>query len=327
MPAPPTPLPCPRFLSPRFDAELKQLGASARDERMLREFRDKGYVVFDLEDPRFEERASDIRRSLATRYPEHDRRLMEAWYDQDSVRQLASDAQVLRILELLYGRRPVPFQTLNFDSGTEQAAHSDTIHFHCTPERFMCGVWIALEDIDGGNGPLVVYPESHKLEVASMQSLGLRGSAADYPGYELAIQRLIESEGLEAHELHLKKGQAVLWAANLLHGGSAIKDPDRSRHSQVTHYYFEGCMYYLPLASDASLGLVCLREVIDIAEGKFIPNMRSGRAVKLTRERRVLRYPRPLPNGIRHPRDLLTKPARLYHRTLNLLDKLRGREE
>ena len=47
----------------------------------------------------------------------------------------------------------------------------------------------------------------------------------------------------------LKKGQALIWASNLLHGGSAHRDKGRTRHSQVTHYYFEGCQYYQPLSS------------------------------------------------------------------------------
>ena len=31
------------------------------------------------------------------------------------------------------------------------------------PEGFMCGVWVALEDMDMDNGPLVYYPGSHQL--------------------------------------------------------------------------------------------------------------------------------------------------------------------
>ncbi len=42
----------------------------------------------------------------------------------------------------------------------------------------------------------------------------------------------------------IKQGQALIWYANLLHGGAAQTDLSRSRHSQVTHYYFENCTYY-----------------------------------------------------------------------------------
>ena len=47
----------------------------------------------------------------------------------------------------LYGREPFPFQTLNFPYGSRQHYHSDAVHFNSLPKGFMCGVWVALEDI------------------------------------------------------------------------------------------------------------------------------------------------------------------------------------
>ena len=44
--------------------------------------------------------------------------------------------------------------------------------------------------------------------------------------------------------------EAIVWAANLLHGGAHQNDRDRTRFSQVTHYFFEGCRYYTPMASE-----------------------------------------------------------------------------
>jgi hypothetical protein len=35
----------------------------------------------------------------------------------------------------------------------------------------------------------------------------------------------------------------------LLHGGAPQKDLSRTRHSQVTHYYFADCKYYTPMNS------------------------------------------------------------------------------
>ena len=29
-----------------------------------------------------------------------------------------------------------------------------------------------------------------------------------------------------------------------------LKDPDRTRFSQVTHYYFEGCKYFTPMRTE-----------------------------------------------------------------------------
>jgi hypothetical protein len=74
-------------------------------------------------------------------------------------------------------------------------------------------------------------------------------SYAHYPEYERYIQSLVEQKGLPAQRGILKKGQVLIWHANLLHGGGSHPDKARTRHSQVTHYYFEGCRYFTPMQS------------------------------------------------------------------------------
>jgi len=166
-----------------------------------------------------------------------------------AVKRVATAPRVLSGLKQLFGRTALPFQTLNFPTGTEQMAHSDTIHFNSMPSGYMAGVWVALEDIDEDNGPLVYYPGSHNLPEYRMQDFGLRSSYDDYCLYEQAIDRLIKKYDLQPEYGLVRKGQAIIWHANLLHGGSAQRDKARSRHSQVTHYFFEGCRYYTPMNS------------------------------------------------------------------------------
>jgi ectoine hydroxylase-related dioxygenase (phytanoyl-CoA dioxygenase family) len=177
-------------------------------------------------------------------------RIMDAWKINEHVKSLALAPNVLAILEQLYGRRPLPFQTINFRTGTQQATHSDAMHFNSMPPGFMCGVWVALEDIDMDNGPLVYYPGSQHLPEVTMQELGLRADREDYQEYERYVASVIEREGLEPHYALLQKGQAFVWASNLLHGGAPQADRERSRHSHVTHVFFEGCKYYTPMRSD-----------------------------------------------------------------------------
>jgi Phytanoyl-CoA dioxygenase (PhyH) len=176
-------------------------------------------------------------------------RIMDAWRISDNVKGLALSPTPLGVLEELYGRRPLPFQTLNFRVGTQQPAHSDTVHFNSDPPGFMGGVWVALEDIDMDNGPLVYYPGSHKLPEVRMQDVGVDADPSQYGHYERYIARLIEEQGLEPHYATIKKGQALVWSANILHGGALQRDMNRTRKSQVTHYYFEGCKYWTPLVS------------------------------------------------------------------------------
>lgn len=193
-------------------------------------------------------------------------RVQDAWKKVDQVRRLAVDQRVLTALEQLVGRKPLPFQTLNFPVGTSQFAHSDTIHFSTMPEGYMAGVWVGLEDIDLDNGALIYYPGSHKLPYYSMQDLGLSQGYEHYHEYEQCIQRIISEKELQPEYGQIKKGEAIIWHANLLHGGSPFKDTSRTRHSQVTHYYFEGCKYYTPMESRP--GKPRFRDPLWIPEGE-----------------------------------------------------------
>lgn len=215
-------------------------------------------------------------------------RVQDAWRTHESVRQLATHPTVLETLHTLYARKPQPFQTLNFPIGTQQPTHSDTIHFNSMPSGYMCGIWVALEDIDENNGPLKYFPGSHKLPEVTMEDveagavvggvsrsfkqkffdslrqiltsrkegINMSGMTMDamtggknYQDYEAFIADMVAKAQMRSEFGLLKKGQALIWAANLLHGGSPHHDRSRTRFSQVTHYYFEGCKYYTPLFS------------------------------------------------------------------------------
>jgi ectoine hydroxylase-related dioxygenase (phytanoyl-CoA dioxygenase family) len=177
-------------------------------------------------------------------------RIMDAWRMSENARTIAVHPRLLQILEELYGRKPLPFQTLNFQRGTQQLAHSDAVHFNTMPPGYMAGVWVALEDIDMDNGPLVYYPGSQKRPFLHPKDIGAEPKEEEYPKYTEYVQNVIAEEGLEPEYGLIKKGDALIWSANLLHGGAKQNDMTRSRNSQVTHYFFEGCKYYTPWMSD-----------------------------------------------------------------------------
>jgi hypothetical protein len=88
---------------------------------------------------------------------------------------MCADLGRLALAEL-YGRARRPFQTLNFNWGTEQAVHSDSIHFNSEPFGLMCGVRLKLEDIGPEQGPLVCYPGSQDLPEMNFEDFGLAPS-------------------------------------------------------------------------------------------------------------------------------------------------------
>lgn len=225
------------------------------------QFTDHGYLVFTPAIP--DSILDGSVRDIKDRHGPRARRVQDAWRTSDNVKAIATAPAVLALLRWLYGREPKPFQTLNFTFGTQQKPHSDTIHFNSEPAGFMCGVWVALEDVDSENGPLLFYPGSHKLPEWNMTDV-----AKAYPDRRLSrflirekhlqrngrYERFIQDQivGLAPSYGLIKKGQAILWASNLIHGGAPIIDTARTRYSQATHYFFEGCRYYTPLRSSAA---------------------------------------------------------------------------
>src|SRR4029453_12507348 len=108
-------------------------------------------------------------------------RAQDAWHISENVRALARSPKVLALLEDLYGRRPLPFQTLNFQVGTQQATRSDALHFNSKPPGYMCGVWVALEDIDMDNGPLIYFPGSHNLPFLDYNDVPFEADEENFP--------------------------------------------------------------------------------------------------------------------------------------------------
>jgi Phytanoyl-CoA dioxygenase (PhyH) len=108
-------------------------------------------------------------------------RLQDAWQFDADVRAIACNHYVINLLSQTYGRQAWPFQSLTFPVGTQQHFHSDAVHFSSIPERFMCGVWVALEDIDLEAGPLVYYPGSHKWPIYTNEHIGANTFAGGEP--------------------------------------------------------------------------------------------------------------------------------------------------
>lgn len=276
--------------SPLFEAEIgaSNLGEAERD-LAIRLHRD-GYAVIDFPDPQIHARIDRIKERLTpffwlvadgeTAVTCNETRVQDAWRHDQDVREIAANQAVLELLTRLYGRRAFPFQTLNFPVGTQQPLHTDAVHFSSVPERFMCGIWLAMEDITENSGPLTYVAGSHRWPILNNSMIGRRGwgsqlRSAQHP-YKAAWQALIAAKKVQPQTFLARKGQALIWCANLLHGGSARLDPRLTRWSQVTHYYFEDCLYYTPAYSDEPLGRLDLRRIVDVSSGAEVPNLYLG---------------------------------------------------
>ncbi len=284
----------PRIESPLFAKDdLSDL--SADEQRIARDLNAQGFAVLDFPDEDFEARVERIQGNLGPRFdlPFEDqgadktrgeRRIQDAWQFDDDVKAIAANHEILALLCKLYGRSAFPFQTLNFPVGTQQGVHSDSVHFSSQPERFMCGVWVAMEDVSADAGPLFYLPGSHSWPIVTNAMIGRRGyesklDSAQDP-FAKAWEALSQTHNVEQASFIAKKGQALIWTANLLHGGSRQTDPTLTRWSQVTHYFFDDCIYYTPAFSDEAIGKLQTRQLVSVADGKSRPNTYLGEPIE-----------------------------------------------
>ena len=181
-------------------------------------------------------------------------RIENAFLFSKYVKELAINDKILDSLKILCGGNYFPFQTLNFEKGTEQRLHSDWFHFAPSNNYGLAGVWVALEDTDENNGALTVVPGSHKLPNKFPSDLGIKvGSRKTpyeyYSEYEDAIDKIVEDSKLQKKIVPIEKGQILIWHSNLIHGGSKILNLNSTRYSQVTHYFQKDKLYFSPIKS------------------------------------------------------------------------------
>lgn len=250
--------------SPFFDQFFNEKNTPPVLLDIARQLRQNGFAVIDFPDQDFDQIADTIKADLTTYLTdktiprnsaqEDATRIQDAWRFNPLVKKLACNFELCALLSTLYGRLAWPFQTLNFRFGSQQNPHSDAVHFSSIPERFMCGVWVALEDIHLEAGPLCYYPGSHQWPIYENHHIGYRHTddqqATNQSVYHALWEGLVKQHQVQPQQFVAKKGQALIWAANLLHGGLPRVNPALTRWSQVTHYYFDDCLYYTPMLSD-----------------------------------------------------------------------------
>ncbi len=246
------------------DGSLTQAEAA-----LCREYAEKGYVIVSgiIDDAELDQAWEAFMQSwrdgklpMRPRPPTHDAK----WGRVGNIHRLVPEMdailrhpKLVALIELLLGVPCLPFQTIPSFIGSEQLAHSDAIHMTTFPLGYLAAAWIAFEDIHPESGPLEYYPGSHRLPYylgeatgLSLQQIRAQGRQAYEEIYEPFIQHAIQDHGLERKYFTAKKGEILVWHHNLLHGGSKIKDPSKTRESLVCHYFGRQAVCYHDLVGE-----------------------------------------------------------------------------
>lgn len=161
-------------------------------------------------------------------------------------------------LALIFDRRAMATQSLGFHRGSSQGAHQDTAYVSYSLPLQFAATWIALEDVKAGAGELFYRAGSHKLGdfVYDGAFKGVSEGRRLRPGWDPKPEEQAHHDSLvsrsdqaghEERTFLARKGDVLIWAADLAHGGKPISLA-HTRRSIVTHYcprevaplYFEG---------------------------------------------------------------------------------------
>jgi ectoine hydroxylase-related dioxygenase (phytanoyl-CoA dioxygenase family) len=175
--------------------------------------------------------------SLSPEERRHNFKVIDLYVIEHELREAALSVRLGLILEELLGDEPVICNTLNFDKGSQQADHIDTLYMTPISDRGLVATWIALEDTVPGAGPLRYFPGSQDINPYRFSTGSLHQVNEEVPQWSDYMAAQIERRGLEEQRFMAKKGDVFIWHALLLHGGSKIENPGLTRQSLVTHYW------------------------------------------------------------------------------------------
>lgn len=172
---------------------------------------------------------------LAARRQPH--KLNDLYLVSDVVRDLVLAPRLVAILARLLGGAPLVCNTLNFEFGSQQPFHTDSLYMTPPRDLNLAATWIALEDCRPEAGPLRFYPGSHRIPPYLFESGRMTAADGEMPRYQAYMQAEVEKRGLKEERFCARAGDVFIWHSQLYHGGAPIEDPTRSRRSLVTHYF------------------------------------------------------------------------------------------
>jgi ectoine hydroxylase len=242
------------------DADYRQLPCDVQEK--LLQWIDQGFMVWENFMPAEEAEAinTEVDSLLDSRkiQPLANGKIMFAFKQSALINNMVRDERLLQLLQFIFGQPVIPFQTINFLKGSQQRAHSDSIHMTTYPLGYLAAAWVALEDIDDQNGSLFYYPGSHQLPYILSPDFdhhdnSLQLDPQTHQHYEEKVAEVIAEASLLKKNFYARKGDLFLWHANLIHGGNRIEDATRTRKSMVVHYFAQNVVKYHEISQRPAL--------------------------------------------------------------------------
>lgn len=167
-------------------------------------------------------------------------RIVDAFAVMPAARRLFVSPRPIAFMIAIFDEDPLLFQSLSFDQGSEQGLHQDTAYVVVDRPLELAACWIALEDVESGAGELIYMPGSHRFDDFDFNGKKHWSPVEDGPDRHQEWARWIYTEGerrgLSVERFLARRGDVLIWHADLAHGGSPIVHPTLTRQSLVGHF-------------------------------------------------------------------------------------------
>lgn len=188
-----------------------------------------------------QEPGSGAAKPVTSTMTRHGTRIVDSFAVIPAALDLFASPRLINFVAAVLDEKPLLFQSISFDTGSEQGLHQDTAYVVVDRPMEIIACWIALEDVKPGSGELQYMVGSHRLP--DFHFGGARKHwdvAADGHKRHEEWFKWIVSEGVQRgmpiQKFMAKRGDILIWHADLAHGGSPIVDPSLTRKSLVGHF-------------------------------------------------------------------------------------------
>jgi hypothetical protein len=154
-------------------------------------------------------------------------------------REATAAPKIMEFLSAVFEDRPKAFQGLYFWKGSEQAIHKDTAYVKVDTEPMhLTASWLALEDIHPGTGELEYYIGSHRAPdyLFGGAHKWMETNPHEHDDFLASLHKDADTYRHIHGSFLGRKGDILIWHADLAHGGSPLKHPGITRKSLVTHF-------------------------------------------------------------------------------------------
>lgn len=165
-------------------------------------------------------------------------KLLDFFAHSGTARRVIAAPAVVEFLAALFEDAPKAFHTLTFHTGSEQDIHKDTAYVKVDGNPLaLAATWTALEDIEEGTGELEYFIGSHRAPDFMVGGISkwMENFSDEHPAFLASLHEDARRYGHTRGKFLARKGDVLVWHADLAHGGSPVTQRDKTRQSLVTH--------------------------------------------------------------------------------------------